>query len=151
MNKREVRLKVIIDTIKTRLFVRPKAKQNKKDRSVLLETEKRIIVAVSELYKFNATFSRILAKIPEAEAQRFENKYLWFSKKILEVADPLGIQPKDFTGMEYDTGLPVAIINLEDFAADDSLIISQMLEPVIMKDGKLIKTGTALVTRKEKE
>ena len=120
-----------------------------KEHQLSSETENKIITTVVELYKFNTTFSRMLQKISEEDQPRFLNKYQYFSKKIIELADTIDIQVKDFCGFDFDPGLPVSVLNLEDYSIEDELIISQMLEPVIMKKGKLIKTGVALVSKKE--
>ena len=58
----------------------------------------------------------------------------------------------DFTGADFETGLPVAPINLADFAADENLIIETMLEPTIklansteiVKRGGRFKSGGTL-------
>ncbi len=124
-------------------------KQNKlKEYKVLNETEDKVISVVVELYKFNGTFERMLSKLPEEEAIRYLNKYQWFSKKIVELANSIDVQIQDFTGMDFDPGLPVSVLNLEEFSADDELVISLMLEPVILKGKKLMKTGTAMVACK---
>ena len=129
-----------------------KIKQKKhKEYEVSSETESKIIATVVELYKFNTTFSRMLQKLSEEDQPRFLNKYQYFSKKIIELANSIDVQVNDFCGFDFDPGLPVSILNLEDYDIEDELIISQMLEPAIMKDGKLVKMGVALVSKKPKE
>ena len=55
----------------------------------------------------------------------------------------------DFTGAEFETGLPIAPINLADFAADDELIVEAMLEPTIKlaNSSEIIKPGSAVLRR----
>ena len=38
-------------------------------------------------------------------------------------------------------------LNIEEFAANDSLMVDQMLEPIIMGPGGLIRTGTLVLGR----
>jgi hypothetical protein len=58
-----------------------------------------------------------------------------------------GFELADIEGHPFDPGLPIAVINLADFAAEDTLVIDQVIEPVILKGGAVVKTGTALVRK----
>lgn len=134
--------------IKKHFKVNRSSKKNKKVK-VPKDIEDKIIETVTEFYKFNGTFNRMLSRVPNYETQRYLSKYLWVKKKITELADSIEIQINDFTGMDFDPGLPISVLNIDEFEADDELVISQMLEPVILKSGKLLKSGTALVEVKQ--
>ena len=55
----------------------------------------------------------------------------------------------DFTGAEFDAGLPLTPINLADFASDENLFVESMLEPTIKLAGsaQVIRLGTAILGR----
>ena len=56
----------------------------------------------------------------------------------------------DVEGKIYDPGMAVTPLNIDDFEPDDDLFVEQMMEPIIMRDGKVQKTGTVLLGRFEK-
>jgi hypothetical protein len=43
--------------------------------------------------------------------------------------------------------LAATALNLEDFGADDVLIVDQMLEPIIMGKDELVRTGTVILRK----
>ena len=45
--------------------------------------------------------------------------------------------------------MPVFALNLDDFEPNESLVVTQMIEPVIMADNKVQKTGTVILRRRE--
>jgi len=57
----------------------------------------------------------------------------------------------DFTGAEFETGLPVEPINLADFAAEENLFVEAMLEPTIKptNSAEIIKLGVAVLGRRK--
>ncbi len=79
-------------------------------------------------------------RLNEILRQKISNQVARFDKKFLQTTEVLGVEVVDFTGTEFETGLPVAPINLADFAVDDELIVETMLEPTI----KLANSATAL-------
>ena len=70
------------------------------------------------------------------------------AEKLNDIAASDGIHIEEIdSGTEYDTGMSVNPLNIEDFSADDSLQIEQMIEPIIMKDASLVRTGTVILRR----
>ena len=47
----------------------------------------------------------------------------------------------------FDPGMAVSVINMEDFEAQDLLIVDQMIEPIIMGADGLKRPGTVTVRR----
>lgn len=112
------------------------------------EIEERIIALITEMYRFNGTFERMLTKIPEDDVLKYSSKYQWFSKRVFEMAETIDVQIVDLSGKDYDPGLPVTAFNLEDYKENDLLIISQMLEPIVMRQGTVLKAGTVIIDKK---
>jgi hypothetical protein len=44
-------------------------------------------------------------------------------------------------GHPFDTGMAATPLNIEEFNEKDTLIVDQMLEPIIMGSEGLVKTG----------
>ncbi len=56
----------------------------------------------------------------------------------------------NFEGQLYDLGMAVTPLNIDDFETDDRLYILQTIEPIVMKNDAVIKTGTVILGRVEK-
>ena len=89
--------------------------------------------------------------VDEKLKRKIENQVARFNKKFVRVAAELGLEVVDFTGEEFETGLPITPINLADFAADEILFVEAMLEPTIKRkdSAEIVKIGTAVLGRRK--
>ena len=111
-----------------------------------------VIDLFTESWRLNQ-FTKKLLQTADAKFQRkISNQVARFDKHFLAAAESLGLEVLDFTGEEFETGLPIIPINLSDFAANENLIVAAMFEPTIKVAGstKIIKCGVAILGRKVK-
>lgn len=54
-------------------------------------------------------------------------------------------------GSAYDVGSALNPVNLSEFDKDAELVIDQVLDPIIMHDGKVIQQGTVILKNKERK
>jgi len=106
-----------------------------------------IIDIAVEAWRFKNVFSSALSKLEITESNRYLNQYLYFFKKVESALENAELKIVNVEGKEYDIGLPITPLNIDEFSQDDKLIIEQMLEPIIMKSGKVIKNGTVILRR----
>ena len=88
-----------------------------------------LVVIASELFRFQRVFEKAVSKLEIDERNKYKSQYAWFSKKVnkaLEEAD-------------------LKLLNLEG-----QLYVLQTIEPIIMKDDRVYKTGTVILGRIEK-
>ena len=52
-------------------------------------------------------------------------------------------------GHPFDPGMAATPLNIEEFDANDALIVDQMIEPIIMGKEGLVKTGTVTLVKVE--
>lgn len=71
-------------------------------------------------------------------------------KHLQATLDALNLQIIDFTGEEFEAGLPILPINLGDFCANDVLFVEMMMEPTIKvaDTAEIVKKGAAVLGRK---
>ena len=100
-----------------------------------------------ESWRFSRVFVRMLAKLDAGERARFESQLRWYVKKLTESLDCAGLRLVNVENQPFDPGAAVTPLNLGDFGADDSLVIDQMLEPIIMGENQLIRAGTVLLRK----
>lgn len=106
-----------------------------------------IISLAVESWRFGRVFDRLMQKLDAGEQNRYRNQYHWFLKKVEEALEQAELRIVNIEGHPFDTGLAATALNLEDFGADDVLIVDQMLEPIIMGKDELVRTGTVILRK----
>ena len=115
-----------------------------------MEVDKDIIINIAiEAWRFRRVSNRLINKLDSAERQRYQNQSRWFEKKLEEFLAEVGWQIVDIEGQAFDPGMAATPLNIEDFDAEDSLIVDQMLEPIIMSSEGLVRTGTVMLKKEE--
>lgn len=103
----------------------------------------------SETFRFKKVFEKAVRKSDMAERNKYMSQFGWFQKKIDRALEDLDLKIVNLEKQEYDAGMAVTPLNIDDFEDDEQLYILQMVEPVIMRDEKVIKTGTVILGRIE--
>jgi len=106
-----------------------------------------IISLAVESWRFGRVFDRLMQKLDAGEQNRYRNQYHWFLKKVEEALEQAELRIVNIEGHPFDPGLAATALNLEDFGADDVLIVDQMLEPIIMGKDELVRTGTVILRK----
>ena len=115
-----------------------------------MEVNKDVIIGIAiETWRFRQVIERLLTKLEADERQRYKNQLRWFEKKLEEFLVQIGWQIIDVEGQPFDPGMAATPLNIEDFESKDSLMVNQMLEPIIMGKDGLVKTGTVTLKREE--
>ena len=65
--------------------------------------------------------------------------------KLEKILETLNIKLVNLEDSKFDIGMPVKAINIEEFKGCEELVITKMLEPVVMCDDLLERTGTVLI------
>ena len=109
-----------------------------------------IIEMAVEAWRFRRVFDKAMSKLEAGESSRYIGQFNWFIKKVESALKTAGMRIVDVEGQPYDIGMALSPLNIDDFDADDQLYVEQMIEPIIMDDEKVLKTGTAMLGRIEK-
>lgn len=113
-----------------------------------MENLKAVVELLTESWRLNQ-FTKSLARLASDERlqRKIVNQVTRFDKHFHAAAAELGLEVVDFTGAEFETGLPLTPINLADFAANETLFVEAMLEPTIKRTGsaEVIKHGVAVL------
>lgn len=112
--------------------------------------QKAIIEMAVEAWRFRRVFNKAMSKLEAGESSRYIGQFNWFIKKVESALKTAGMRIVDVEGQPYDIGMALSPLNIDDFDADDQLYVEQMIEPIIMDDEKVLKTGTAMLGRIEK-
>ena len=106
-----------------------------------------VIEIAVEHYRFKNTFMKAISKIDFEEQSKYMSQFAWFSKKVTKAVEEAGLRIVSLEGQAYDPGMAVTPLNIDDFEVEDELKIVQMIEPIIMQEDTVLKTGTVLLGR----
>lgn len=108
-----------------------------------------VIRMAVESWRFGRVFDRLLTKLDAGERNRYESQYRWFIKKVEEALEQVGLRIVNVEGQHFDPGIAATPLNVEEFDPKDTLMVDQMLEPIIMGKDSLVKTGTVTLRKVE--
>ena len=115
-----------------------------------MEGHKEAVINLAiESWRFAKVFERGITQLNAVESRRYISQLRWFVKKTEESLENVGLRIINVEGHPYDPGMAVTPVNIEDFDADDPLVINLMTEPIIMEGDSLVKTGKVTLRRVE--
>ena len=106
-----------------------------------------VIGMAVESWKFGKTYDRLLTKLDAGEQNRYKSQFRWFIKKVEEALEQADLRIVNVEGHPFDPGMAATPLNIEEFDANDALMVDQMIEPIIMGKEGLIKTGTVTLRK----
>ena len=106
-----------------------------------------IVSMAVESWRFGKTYDRLLTKLDAGEQNRYKSQFRWFIKKVEEALERADMRIVNVEGHPFDPGMAATPLNIEEFDANDALIVDQMIEPIVMGKEGLIKTGTVTLRK----
>lgn len=113
------------------------------------ELTQAVINMAVEAWRFAKVYTRAISKLDAGENSRYISQYRWFMKKNEETLAKFGITLVNMEGTKFNPGIAVNALNIADFNPDDTLIIEQMMEPIIMGKDGLLHAGTVILRRSD--
>lgn len=112
---------------------------------------KRIVIEMAvDNWRCSKLLLRVLSKLDAGEAGRYISQLKFFTDRLDENLKEAGVRLVNVEGHIYDPGMAVKPLNMDDFSTSDSLLVEQMIEPIIMSDEGLVKSGTVMLARGQK-
>lgn len=111
------------------------------------QLEQSLIDIAVESWRFSRLFGKVVGKLDAGESGRYTNQIRYFQKKVEESLDSNGLKLVNVEGQPYDAGMAASALNLCDFGPDDTLLVDQMLEPIIMGPNGIRKEGTVMLRK----
>ena len=108
-----------------------------------------VISMAVESWRFGRVFDRLLTKLDAGEQNRYKSQFRWFMKRVEEALGQANLRIVDVEGHPFDPGMAATPLNIEEFDAKDTLMVDQMLEPIIMGKEGLVRTGTVVLRKVE--
>jgi hypothetical protein len=118
-----------------------------RDADSTARLEQSLIEIAVDSWRFCRLFSRVVDRLDAGESGRYVNQLRYFQKKLEEALAANGLKLVNMEGQPFDVGVAAAALNIGDFAADDALMVDQMVEPIIMGPEGLKKPGTVMLRK----
>jgi hypothetical protein len=106
---------------------------------------KALIQLTTESWRITRLFTRLLQRLEPADQQRYAAQLRFFLSTVEDSVAAAELKLVNLEGQLYDPGMAATPLNLADFAAGDTLVVEQMLEPIIMGSGRILKSGTVVL------
>lgn len=119
-----------------------------------MENEKfqSVVDLIVESWRLNRFIKNLAERIADPKVQKKSfNQVARFEKHLQSTLDAMNLSVIDFTGEDFEDGLPILPINLGDFNANDVLMVETMMEPTVKvaDTAEIIKKGAAVLRRKD--
>ncbi|MDR2405339.1 MAG: hypothetical protein LBE27_03110 [Deltaproteobacteria bacterium] len=108
----------------------------------LTTLENSLIRIAVETWRFDKVFKRVVNKLERTDRSRYEGHFNWLLKEVQNALEQSGLYVNNLEGLPFDPGLPATPLNLDEFTEEDELFVDTMIEPVIMNERGIVKTGT---------
>ncbi|HKY97281.1 MAG TPA: hypothetical protein VJL35_05445 [Gemmatimonadaceae bacterium] len=105
-------------------------------------SENSLINLAGDTWRLLKLVERILTKLDAGDAQRYIGQLRYFKQQIESNLETAGFKLVNVEGQPFEAGTAASAINIGDFAAEDELLVDQMLEPIIMGVDGIRKQGT---------
>lgn len=110
---------------------------------------KSLLDVAVESWRFGRLFDRLLLKLDAGEQGRYRSQFRWFQRRLEDSLTDAGLRIVNVEGQSFDPGMAATPMNIDEFAPGDTLIVDQMLEPIIMGADGVVRTGTVTLRRAE--
>lgn len=97
-----------------------------------------------EAWRFGSVLGVVTQRMDYMDAERLIGQYRWFEKKVQTALSQTDIRLVDLTGQAYNVGMAATPLNLDEFDTDD-LVVVQMVEPIVMSGGRVIRAGSVML------
>ena len=118
------------------------------DASGRIEILTRVVIGMTvESWRLGRTYERLLAKLDAGEQGRYKSQFRWFIRKVEEALEQADLRIVNVEGLPFDPGIAATPLNIEEFGAEETLMVDQMIEPIIMGKEGLVRTGTVTLRK----
>ena len=119
-----------------------------KNQSVVDEASRKSLINIAvDSWRFSRLFSRLLSKLDAGETHRYTNQYRFYIKQLEENLEAAGLKLVNVEGQPFDPGMAATPINIEDFGPDETLLVDQMVEPIILSPEGVVRTGSVMLRK----
>lgn len=117
--------------------------------SAFLDEAQTLVKLAAEYWKLLRSYERVVTTLPP------DNKLLSVGRnaerRLTSLMHEASLTLASYEGQPYSPNLAATAINLDEFSAEDELIVVQMLEPTILQNGIVLNSGKMLLEKTERK
>ena len=91
--------------------------------------------------KLSQMLDRVFAKLHRLDEERYRRQVTWFAKKVDASLQDTGLRIVQIEGQPFDPGIAATGLNLAEFDDDESLVVDQMIEPIVMGQKGIVRNA----------
>lgn len=100
-----------------------------------VDYEKIVVDIIIQQWRLLQLFIKATSKLENVDQNRYVNQIRYIQKSVDDSLKKIGLTLVNLENQPYDIGMAATVLNMDDFEIDDKLMVKQMLEPLIMKNG----------------
>ena len=108
-----------------------------------------LLTIAVESWRFGRVVDRLLDRLDDDARGRYERQSRWFQKRLESSLTELEMRIVNIEGQSFEPGMAATALNLDEFAADDILVVDQMIEPIVMGTSGVLRAGTVTLRKEE--
>lgn len=108
-----------------------------------------LIALATEFWRLLKAQERLALQQPIERRSRLEAQVRFAAGRLSAILGESGISLGIYDGSDFGAGLPVMVLNGEDFPGGEGTVIAETLEPAYLKDGAVIAHGRVILKKKE--
>jgi hypothetical protein len=112
-----------------------------------IEVSKPLADLAVEFWKLLNNYDRLIDVVPDAAKQRLLAQARYGKMRLAAILQSEDMHMVLYDGHPFGANLPVVAINNDDFSSEDGLIISQTIEPTVMKNMDVVTVGKVYLER----
>lgn len=107
-----------------------------------------ILISVAvEGWRLARVYARAVSKLDAQDQIRYVSQHRYFMQQLEQHLMTAGLRLVAFDEHPYDPGLPLSVLNLDEFSSETALVIEQTVEPVVMGPAGVLRMGSAIAKR----
>jgi hypothetical protein len=106
-----------------------------------------LIRLATECWRLLRTVQRTQQTLDADQQRRIGSRVAFVERAMSEELAAFGIKLVEFNGQQYGPELPATAVNADEFAATDTLVVDQTIEPAVLGPDGLMKSGTVTLRR----
>ena len=115
--------------------------------------EQPVMEMAVEIWRFLRAHERAIFAIPpekrENDAEiRAESAFCAILSPLLKILAGEGIRLVAYENVGYESNYPVEAVNADEMGDSDDLVMSETLEPALVRDGKVLRDGKVFLAQR---
>lgn len=108
-------------------------------------TDENYAALAVEQWRLIRVLEKLIDRLPPEARARVHAQTRFAASNLSSLVGAHQIQLESFVGRAFEPSLPIVAVNGDDFEGMTDLYVSEMLEPAVIKSGRVVQLGRALI------